>query len=782
MIRGITIILFTLFCCIGYAQNPGDTIVKKLEKYYHADRENIYVHTDKQVFFTNETVWLKGYVFHQKNNTPFFMTTNVFASMIDAKGKVIDTQLLYCNLGTFSGYFDLNKKIASGTYYLQFYTNWMNNFSEDESYVKKIVIINEDENPANILGRKNKADVKISIAAESGVYLRDVPNTFGLSLSQCDGSPAIVKTADIFVKGKKFTTVQFNRDGNGKLTLPAGTYPDKAVVTVNDDKYEQEFPLPAATGITLNVSNFSIQGQTIVTLTTNTTSLPAYTGKPLLLLAHKEDKVMIFSVNMNNQTEQKIVIPSEKLFDGMNIIRLIDQNYKELASRLVYNHHTERISKVENISVDAFAIYTGKINSPLMETSISVLPQESMAIGNTDDIYYALLIAPYIKGHKKAEGRYYFNEFSKARQYELDLLLLNSEIKYSWSNIMHNPPKIGFTFDKGLTLKGKAPQSANRKSQKVRMLTSAPFIDEYTKIDDDYSFEFDRLMLNDSTVVKFSLNRVNEKNATGFTAVPVVENHARKYYKPYMPLPECYRADIEFDDVIEIAAPKINEGTIELETVEIKGKRLRYAESFGNRNLQAYKISDMNIGGYQTVITFLRNHSGFDVIDINNEEVKILGRSRTTINGGANGPAVYLDNVQLMSFDILRSIELEDVDEIYMNAHAIVPSVRNFIGIIKIYMKKGMDYRRKKSAAPEIVIKKGFQRGRRFRNTEYASLNDIGFKKFGLVTWEPYILTDEGGNFKFRPNNNVPNTVKVLIEGFSANGKLISEIRTVSIP
>lgn len=125
-------------------ENKVEEISSIVKNYYSLERENIHVHFSKTTFITNESIWFKGYVYYSKKNTPFFTTTNIFAVLKNAENKTLDTKLLYGSLGSFEGSFELPPSMASGSYYLQFYTNWMNNFSEDQSALYKIEVINPD--------------------------------------------------------------------------------------------------------------------------------------------------------------------------------------------------------------------------------------------------------------------------------------------------------------------------------------------------------------------------------------------------------------------------------------------------------------------------------------------------------------------------------------------------------------------------------------------------------------------------------------------------------------
>ncbi len=69
----------------------------------------------------------------------------------------------------------------------------------------------------------------------------------------------------------------------------------------------------------------------------------------------------------------------------------------------------------------------------------------------------------------------------------------------------------------------------------------------------------------------------------------------------------------------------------------------------------------------------------------------------------------------------------------------------------------------------------------KFYNPKYSSNNSEDFLEFGTVHWEPNINVNTNGNASFKfPNFNL-NSVKIFIEGISANGTLISEVQTLSL-
>jgi len=261
-------IILLIFCTLLLVSYPIKTsaqdvkkqaIAKALTDYFFLDRENIHVQSNKSIYMNNEQIWFKGYVFHRKKNVPFFTTINVFANLIDDTGKIIESQLLYANIGSFTGNFKLNNTLKSGKYYLQFYTNWMNNFIEDESVVNEITIVNTTKGAGNILAGPDPSKINIDLKPEGGTMLSETANIVGISISDCNHHPLPVKSVDVTdVNRQVIQTIQINKLGYGRITLPAHSGVGyKAVVTIDGVKHDQVFPAQQLKGVALEVNNFS---------------------------------------------------------------------------------------------------------------------------------------------------------------------------------------------------------------------------------------------------------------------------------------------------------------------------------------------------------------------------------------------------------------------------------------------------------------------------------------------------------------------------------------------
>ncbi|WP_298155282.1 hypothetical protein [Flavobacterium sp.] len=774
--------LITLFLsAFIYAQNDPvkEKLVGYIQDYFSLDREIIHVQLDKNIFFSDEQIWFKGYVLQRKTKKLFASTTNVFAVLLDADGNKVSEQLVFANSGSFSGTIKLTEKCPSGDYYLQFYTNWMNNFSEDESSIYRLTIINS-EKPFTPSQKPDYSRVNVNVYPEGGNnIIFGVRNTVGIQISDCKDRPIPVTEGEIIdEKGTAVTKVFLNKFGYGKFDfIPnAGLY--KAVFNINGNLVETPVPYASTTGIALEVNNHAFADRTLILLRANKEYVRSLKNKTFFVLVHQDQKSTIYEISLSDNTdEQKIIISKADFADGINTIRVIDADLNEVCQRLIFKKPTQHSSLEISPSAKAINTFTVQTEDPKTNLSISVLPDQSIADNGSDDIFGSAYLNPYLST-KIPGARYYFEASSKAKDFELDLLLLNQkQPKYRWTDIVSKKPKEVSEFDYGLTVKGLLNQKlADPEKYRIKLYSVFAGIDEYAKINEKNEFYFKNLVVRDSSHVSISLIKIPEiTKPLPLKMNAKVINAKRSYRFLFHPEPSLCIA--QFEPVVSDLPTSTDKKEIQLDEVKVEYKyKLTRQMNYGNALLKGYKVVPENNG--LDVLNFIRNH-GFDV-EKNKGKVAIYGRSRTTINGQRNQPVVFIDAFRLMSFDELDGMRMDDIDEIYLDAHAIVPSVTNNIGVIKIYRKKASQYAAKEATSNAVdFTMEGYEMIRPFSNAAYLNKSGKGFEDFGLIHWIPNLLTDESGASTFQIPPLAQQTVKLLIEGISADGNLISEIKII---
>ena len=784
MKKNLLFCLLSLFCIntITIAQeDKKDKIAQAITDYFHLERENFHVHFDKTIFLSDEKIWFKGYTYYRKGGIPFFATTNIFATLMDDTGKEITTKLFCGSMGTFSGDLELGDSFKTGKYYIRFYTNWMNNFTEDESAIYELTIINRNTGPGTILAKPDSSIVNIKLTPEGGSLLKGISNTVGISVHGCGNSILPIASAELTdVNGKVITQISLNEKGYGRFDVPADATGYKVVVTVAGAKHEQPLPAAQPTGVALDVNSYAMADKTIIKIATNPQTLAPLAGQPLYMVIHQDDKAAIYDIIFEaGKTELAMAIPNSELFNGLNTLRILDHNLNQIAERLFYKHYEKdtRVDLSKTGNSDNGIEYKGSVTTG-MNLSIAMVPQASISIENKSDIYGSLLLKPYLEGQGEIAGRYYLAEPTRAKKYELDLYLMNQKSKYNWKNILQHPPKSDYSFDIGLALKGKVNEKIiNRKQHKMRVYSPSSMIDEFVTIDENNEFFLNNFIVKDSTKMRFELfEKSQKKYKVKLTAQ--ISNNDRKFNKPFYPPALCPAAGGETVD-INWDLPDYVGNTVVLDEVEVKGTatKLKYERAFGNGQLRPYKISEADSRNFFYILDFIRYH-GFDV-ENTGISVGIYGRTVNTINGQRTRPRVYMDNMRVLNYDQLLTIQTADVDEFYINQHAIVPGVDNEMGMIKMYMKKNFVFKNGDPKTTFHLIEKGFQKIHPFENARYASYSDDGFKKFGLIDWQPLIATKDTGEFDFTVPFTWEYPVNILIEGISNDGKIVSEIKTI---
>jgi hypothetical protein len=780
--------IFFLFYIPIFSQNETDESITKIESilnnFFDLEREAIHLHLNKTTFLNTENIWFQGYIINRKTNKPYF-TTNVFVMLYDENGTQISEKLIYASNGIFFGEIELNSKLKSGHYYLQVYTNWMNNFGENESTITKIDIINPLEGIKNY-SKINSETLEISINPEGKSYVLDVVNQLGIEVKDCRGnSPENLEVILQNDKNEELKTIKLNKFGQGKFEVTPNADNLKVSFKYDDKIIEKVLDKPVELGFALSINNFTLDDKVIVKISTNTITNNLLNSKKKYLIIHQDQKYNFYEVPLNkSKSELTFTIDKSDFFEGINTIRIIDSDLKQWAERLIYSTSKKEteitIFKNKNTEDKINLVGYSSINNS--NISISVLPENSKSLDKSNSIIAGLTINPYLT-QPLEHANYYLNKPGRIQRYELDLALLNQEkLKYEWNTIKMTTPIANYTFDIGIALKGTIDSAIKDKTyHKTKLISYKDFIMMGSDINEKGDYNFEHILLADSTYVSMSLQKLPNFEPINTTLRPQIIGRKRtfnKSIKMITPVICSNPANIEF--ITNFDMPKFNSNAIQLDEVKIENqkKKMVYQNRIGNGNLRAYKIDKMT--HFLSVLNFIEMN-GFRVVK-NLNSIQIYSKIRSSINGAQATPEVYIDERLLMSLDELDMMSDDEVDEIYLDPYAIVPSMNNKQGIIKIYKKKNSSSNYKqKTDANSFYIKEGFARFNGFKNADYEQTANDGFDNYGLIHWSPSIKSDESGQFLFEITNYNKNKVKTVIDGMDSEGNLFHEEKVVEL-
>ena len=771
---------------ISFSQNENlqQKITTSLNNYFEIDRENIHVQFNKTIFLNDEDISFKGYVFSKFFNLPNIYTTNVQLVIYNEQNTIVEKQLLYSKLGCFEGILHHNEKFKKGKYYFRFFTNWMNNFVEDDSFTQVIEVIDNKESYSLKSITPNEDTATISFYPESGRLIDGINNRVGIKIVDCDQKGIEINGSIVDSKSIVVANFRTNKMGYGHFFY----FPNSNInytLKINSDKIHlsQLLPKSEETGITISCNNNLSEAILAVAVKTNKIGIDLYKNKKFILLIHQYGNSVQKEFRFDEVlAEQDFFFKKKDLFKGINTIRIIDENLNEVAERLVYLDEAPK----PKITMEATTISNDSImllgNSTIKNgnISINILPEKSEILDFGKSILGTFYLNAYLENPEQNTYSYFDIE-NNSRKQDLDLLLLNQKkSKYIWDNIKSTPPKINYPFTKGLTISGKIEVKLSPKlKHKIILIDLKSKSIKETLVDENNEYKFENFIAKDSTV--FLLQLLNEKNKPIKTKIPVNISQQDTLLKKTLNvrLDKCPNFKKK-DNIFIFKTPTLDENIINLNEVTLKNNFKK--EIFVHKNeinaitASAYKIGENEFGN---VLDFINTHGYKTGINFEDNGVYIQN-PRSFSSETSSSPSVYIDNEILLDLNPLYSLNLGDVDEIYMDKSGFSDmSSRGGGGTIKIYLKKGVSNIFNNPNYTSLIVTNGFSKQRNCNKMKFEDQKEFDY--FGILNWSPKIEFNDNTEFKITfPKENQKN-LNIFIQGFTEDGQLLSEIKKINL-
>ncbi len=144
-------------------------------------REKIFLHIGKDIYISGEPIWFKAYCMNESSNTLGVFSKVLYVELVDHNQKHILGQVLEIKNGIASSSLIIPDTLATGTYSLKAYTNWMENFSPVYFYSSTVFIQNPfDDVSLKNFDFSNLNDIKVF--AEGGQLIDGIKNNIVIQL------------------------------------------------------------------------------------------------------------------------------------------------------------------------------------------------------------------------------------------------------------------------------------------------------------------------------------------------------------------------------------------------------------------------------------------------------------------------------------------------------------------------------------------------------------------------------------------------------------------------
>ncbi|WP_156115591.1 hypothetical protein [Psychroserpens sp. Hel_I_66] len=778
---------FLVTCMFSFfntrSQNQ-DKISTAYSNYVKLPREVTYAHLNKSLYLKEETIGFSVYVFDKASKTRSNVTTNVYCSIEDSKGKILNKALILSENGVANGSFLVDSTYASGSYTFKAYTNWMKNFDEQNFYLQNIKIINTDQdNKAKISTEAPVLDTQF--LPEGGHLISNIKNTVGIVIKNENGYG--IKEAEGIIKdsnGEVVTNFKTNQFGIGKFIL----IPEEGKEYSAEIKYgdlNSIVNLNPAERAGINLSLNDLGSKIALTLRTNENTLENIKGNVFRIIVHNGSLIKALDINFEELKITKLINHSD-LYSGINIITVFDDRDNPILERLFFNYdgisiltsEKERVTK----SPDSLTISVPFDNikkSDFHNLSVSVLPSQTTSYGNNHNIVSYTHLQPYVKGYIE-NARYYFTDIDRKTKFELDnLLLTQGWSSYEWNSIFNHKSEIKYDFENGITL------NANINKSKSNTFIIYPMINSSTQTievpEDEKSFVVKGLLPVDKEKVSFGSidKRENVKKPNLYvqfspSTIPTINNFVKT-----LPL----RVNSIYDSKIEESvfknsisdAQELDEVVINAQKEQDRIDKIERSQPTGT--IEIFDENDryryLDFASYISTKGYSANQTATSL------SINIL---RNVSLGMSNSPVIYLDNLRLSEFSVLLSLDMRNVDYIVVDKSGLGEGMRGAAGVIKIFtdpnLKFGEDVATDISQESKIPLT--FTSPKKFYAPLYSSYRSNFFNQYGVIEWIPNGKLDENGNLIFNIADKGIEQIKLFIEGTANNGSFISEEKVIT--
>ena len=746
--------------------------------------QKVYLHTDKDNYHIDETIWYKAYVSNAMSHKSDTLSGNLIVELINSNGNHIRRNVLPIDNGTAHGSIALPDSLPDGNYVLRAYTNWMRNFGEDFYFHKNLYLHNPEEE--NYIGwsdrRRNRRfnrklnnkteERQFAFFPEGGTMVYGIESKVAFKAANAIGRGVEVTGRVVDDSGREISTFKSIHDGMGMFSFtPEKGNEYKAEIFFSDGTGRTfSLPGPLEKGFMLAVAknNEALD----IRITAQTHGLAKSQYESIFLLAQNGGRPFWAAEAKLKDTTFTVHIPKNKLPPGITHITLFDGLGAPVAERLVFIPPNQlpdiEISRVESEpgkDINGKSEWKLTTNYPQENFiqgsySISVVKSfsESMQKPLRSLSSYLLLESEILATIENPFS--YFCEEGKFLEEKTELLMLtHGWRRFDWEPLLDKTfPEINYGFSRGLTVAGNVRGLASAEAVEnvlVEMeVTQEQKANRYTtQTDDEGNFLFSGLHYYDVFIAHISMpHEHDERNLwvdLAFSPLPGVDYMLNVFTKPQSITSKGENWERTRRPETRLRAAK-------------RAKPRREEQYFGRPDqiIYSYDIA----GHYSNMMDLIIGQ----VRGVN------IDRGVISLRGMKGTPAFVVDGIMVHGSTFM-AVNPSDIDrmEVMQGSTSAIFGSRGGDGALIVYTKRGDETTQRTF---EFFLA-GYPSPEEFYKTyiDTELYNRLDIKK--TLYWEPeFVLRDDGPSMIEVPGENTENAF-ILIEGINELGQTLSWYR-----
>ncbi len=768
-----------------FSKKNIDSVFINYTKLY---QEVVYTHLNKTTYLKGESIGFTSYVVDKINSNLSPIAKNLYCVITDKKNNIIKKKLVKIEKGVAYNVFEVDSLFTTGKYVFKAYTNWMQNFKQQNYYQEQFNVIDTEESKY-LEPQKSSFNLDLQFLPEGGHFIDNVIATVGVIAKDSIGKGVSNIKGEIVDENNTFvTSFKLNNLGIGRCTfIPKFNKSYKAVGTYKGKKYSIALNnLVELKGVNLKIKR--VRNEIFISLLTNKATLKNIQNKSFFVANSNSSKLGKISFQFSNDLKITKKISLEKQFSGINIFTLFNSDNKPIAERLFFNYNGISILKSSKASItnrkqDSLMLtlkYDDFTSGEYNNVSVSVLPLKTKSYQKNNTIISQLLIRPYIKS-KLENAAYYFTNITERKKYDLDnLLITQGWSSYDWNELFKEEYTTKYVYENGINIQINLPKNQEQNKLYIHRSSSksAQIIDVEKGLGSFSStnyFPIDKENLHIST-----LNKKGKLSPASLylqflpNHIPIINTETKNLIE---------QANyFEFEEYVDskIFSSSLNE-TQRLKEITIRlNARKERVQKIKRRTSGDVYFFDED-GPYKNIDIFdFFAQKGFIIETTPTLDIVIKNRLNFSVNGAIN-PILFIDGIQVTSTDQLIWLDSNVIDYIEINRGGIGEGVRGGAGTIRIVTNPNKNLNTNYNTTRRFKFPLTFSKSKKFYTPIYQDYSSNFFQHYGTIDWLPINTINAKGELKLKFKNNHQNSFKLFIEGITEKGKFILEEKTVYV-
>lgn len=421
---------------------------------------SLFVHIDKPFYATGDRLWMSAYLLDAASHQRADDETVLHVDLLTSTGKLVQHQWVRTVDGRGEGNFRLSDTLTTGTYRLRAFTD-EDDAQRRPAFERLVAIYNLFRNDVAPRHDSVPQPLDIQILPEGGRWISGLPARLGVKIVQPNGQGLAITGRIVDDLGAEVVRFRTNRQGMTSVSMvpkPQRTY--YADVTHNNQSQHVSLPKPETEGLLLSAD--AISDTTRLSLTIRSTNR-AVTDSVYVLIQQRGRVVDGQKIRLQDGIA-RVSLPMMTWLPGLAQITLYDARARPQAERLVFvpefvqpvrvvlGFNKTRYQPREPVILN---VHLNDNGSPALAAySVSVTDADRVPADTADaSLPTHLLLTGELRGRIENPNQYVMNPSAETRQALDDLLLTQG-----WRRVSGTPKteRLG-----GVSLRGRILNAKN---------------------------------------------------------------------------------------------------------------------------------------------------------------------------------------------------------------------------------------------------------------------------------------------------------------------------------